>query len=354
MNVKVLKEPQRHCFGRLALRRCLRTSPALSEVFYCLLNSRNVETAHCSGQQQHKQAIITKPNKSPMLRRSFLAVATFSGLGALSLGLPRHSSASSAAQLPQTLDPQTSRLAGQFAHHLQQRGYQRTAPHPLVTGHPFNGGLQYDDEIQGSAAGRFVIQPAARVEDITKKDRIGVLPLFHIINSDQSEGSKGFVPLDQTFDFLIRRLGLEPGRMRFTGTERALPLIPLLARHGVEESQLRLVDWDEARALGTGSGYFEPQGHPRSPSFNTLSFEYLLADGSELEIGEFTLTDARPAAVRSAGFGLERLTIARGDRPIRWQEALPSFRSAVELDAGQQGLPLPKGYYEILNLPASG
>ena len=289
-----------------------------------------------------------------MRRRSFFAVAAFSGLGAVSLGLPRSLRAAEAAQLPQTLDPETSQLAADLAQHLQQRGYRQTAALPLVTGHPFNGGLQYDDELNGSVAGRFVIQPAARVEDFRHKDTAGVLPLFHIINFDQSPASNGVVPLDQTFDFLIRDLGLEPGRMRFTGTERALPLLPLLARHGVAESQLRLVDWDQARALGTGSGYFEPKGHPRSPSFNTLSLEYLLPDGSELEIGELTLTDDRAAAVRSAGFGLERLSMARGARPISWQQTLPGFRRAVELDARQQGLPLPEGYYEILGLPTPG
>ncbi len=285
-----------------------------------------------------------------MLRRSFLAVAAFSGLSAVSIGLPRRSRAANAAQLPPTLNPQTFRLADELAQHLQQRDYRLTAPLPLVTEDAFNGGLQFDDEIQGSLAGRFVIQPAARVEDIKQKDRIGVLPLFHIINFDQSKDPKGLLPLDQTFNFLIRHLGLEPNRMRFTGTEKALFLVPFLAKHGLVESQLRLVDWDKARALGTGSGYFEPKGHPRTPSFNTLSLEYLLADGSELEIGEITLTDDRAAAVRNAGFGLERLSFARGDRLISWNETLPAFRRAVELDARRQGLPLPDGYYEILGL----
>lgn len=289
-----------------------------------------------------------------MLRRSFLAVAALSGLGTVSLGLPGRSRTVKAAQLPPTLDPQTSRLAIELVQHLQQRDYRPSASLPLVTGHPFNGGLQYDDQIDGSNAGLFVIQPAARVDDLMQKDRVGVLPLFHIINIDQTDEAMGIAPLEQTFDFLIRRLGLDPGRMRLTGTEKALPLLPLLARHGVVESQLRLVDLDTARSSGTGSGYYEPKGHPRSPSFSTVSLEYLLPDGAEIEIGELTLTDAPSAVVRSVGFGLERLSFARGDRLIQWQEALPRFRSAVELDAREQGVPLPVGYYEMLGLPTSG
>lgn len=289
-----------------------------------------------------------------MRRRSFLALAAFSGLGTVSFGWPRRSRAGRVVPLPPTLDDQTSRLAKELLQHLEQRGYELTSPLPLVTEHSFNGGLQFDDEITGSSAGHVVIQPAARVDDIKQKDRIGILPLFHIINFDQSKGTTGVRPLNQTFNFLIHHLGLEPSRLRFTGTDKALFLLPFLAEHGIVESQLRLVDWDKARALGTGSGYFEPKGHPRSPSFNTLSLEYLLDDGIELEIGEITLTDDRPAAVRSAGFGLERLSFARGDRLTKWYETLPAFRRAVELDAHRQSLPLPDGYFEILGRSTSG
>lgn len=142
-------------------------------------------------------------------------------------------------------------------------------------------------------------------------------------------------------------MGLDRNRLRLSGTEKARPLFPVLARYGVKEAKIRLVDWQEARRKGEGSGYFEPKEHPRSPSFDTVSIEYILTDGSELEIAEIGIL----APHQVFGVGVERLTMARQHKLMRWQQGLPGFRHAVEQDARRQGLALPAGYYDILGLP---
>lgn len=131
--------------------------------------------------------------------------------------------------------------------------------------------------------------------------------------------------LDLTLAYLINVVGLDRQRLRLTSTEKARLLFPVLARYGVKESQIRFVDWQEARQKGEGSGYFEPKGHPRSPSFDTVSIEYIFTDGSELEIAEIGIL-----AWQGFGVGVERVTMARQNKVMRWDDSLPGFWRAVE------------------------
>ena len=243
------------------------------------------------------------------------------------------------------MDAETRRTATEFIRYLHKRGYQSVAALPLVTGHPFNGGLQCDDTELPTPL-HYVVQPASRIGDVSHSSRLGVLPLFHIIGCANARDAVG-ASLDLGLDYLVNVVGLDRQRLRLTGTEKARPLFPVMARYGVNESQMRLFDWQEARHKGEGSGYFEPKGHPRSPSLDSVSIDYILPDGSELEIAEIGIN------VPQEGFsvGVERLTMARRNKLIHWEESLPGFRRAVEQDARRQGRALPAGYYEILGVP---
>ncbi len=274
-----------------------------------------------------------------------MTLASFLGLGAMSAGLAGRARAESQPAPLAGMDAETRKTADEFILYLHKRGYQSVAALPLVTGNPFNGGLQYDDSGIPKPL-HYVVQPASRIDDVSHRSRPGALPLFHVIACSKAREEVG-ASLDLTLDYLINVVGLDRQRLRLTSTEKARLLFPVLARYGVKESQIRLVDWQEARLKGEGSGYFEPKGHPRSPSFDTVSIEYIFPDGSELEIAEIGIL----APVANFGVGVERVTMARQNKLMRWEDGLPGFRHAVEQDARRQGLALPKGYYEILGLP---
>ncbi|MCX6977342.1 MAG: hypothetical protein NTX04_05235, partial [Verrucomicrobia bacterium] len=83
-------------------------------------------------------------------------------------------------------------------------------------------------------------------------------------------------------------------------------------------------------------------------AFESISLEYLLTGGKEIEMGEILYRPGmRPLG---GGLGIERVTMARNDRAMMWSEGLGAFKAAVEADAKRQGRPLPPGYYQILGL----
>lgn len=53
--------------------------------------------------------------------------------------------------------------------------------------------------------------------------------------------------------------------------------------------------------------WFAPVGHPSQASYPTLSVEYQMPDGAELEIAELCLS---PIATEAAGIGIERLNMS--------------------------------------------
>ena len=110
-----------------------------------------------------------------------------------------------------------------------------------MTGHPFNGGLQCDDTELPTPL-HYVVQPASRIGDVSHSSRLGVLPLFHIIGCANARDAVG-ASLDLGLDYLVNVVGLDRQRLRLTGTEKARPLFPVMAHYGVNESQMRLVDW---------------------------------------------------------------------------------------------------------------
>ena len=69
-------------------------------------------------------------------------------------------------------------IANQLTEHLDKRGFTAHKPEPFVTGHAFNGGLQFDDNITSIRPATYVLQPAARVEDAQKRHTPGTLPIF--------------------------------------------------------------------------------------------------------------------------------------------------------------------------------
>ena len=243
----------------------------------------------------------------------------------------------------------TDDVRAQLAAHLDKRGFTSIKPAPLITGHAFNGGLQYDDDMTTMRPASYVFQQAARVEDPAQRRVAGTLPLFTILALETRSDASEEKCVSVMMNYLLGEAGLDPKRLYVTTTDRASHLFPELASFGISIDRIRIRSWEEAQASGSGSGFFRPAGHPRAPSFESFSLEYKISDGTELEIVECLHEMGRHPV--NFAIGVERLTMARNDRAMMWSDALPAFKKAVEDDAKARGLPLPIGYYDILGLP---
>ena len=288
-----------------------------------------------------------------LTRRKFIGTAAALGAG----GAMSHLDAATPPAPPPAPAPKRAATVEQTTadavRYFTARGYARIAAAPLVTGLPFNGGLNFGEHFSPAADGLFVVQPCARVEDAAKPDKTGFLPLFTMFAFSPSAKISKPHRTRLALEFLTGALGLDPWRLRITSTELVKPLFPIFERFGVSEAQVRMRPLDEARSDGAGSGWFAPAGHPDSPAYATFSIEYVLGNGVEIEIAEIAV-DATTPYHGGAALGLERVTMARNDRLMTWKEQLPAFRKAVEENARQTGRPLPDGYYTILGITPPG
>ena len=277
-------------------------------------------------------------------RREFLKVGAAFGVGSVFVSGCASLSPKTATSARITPEETTA----QISRYLEGRGYTKVKPVPLVTGHSFNGGLEYDEDETSLKPATYVVQAVARANDVSVAHVPGALPLFTILGVKTGGGAKDEGSIDLVMGYLTKEAGLDPQRIRLTTTERASHCFALFEKYGITKSQIRLRPWAEAFADGNGSGYFKPHGHPRKPAGETISLEYLLTGGKEIEIGEVGYHPGkRPLG---GGLGIERVTMARNDRAMLWSEGLGAFKAAVEADAKRQGRPLPPGYYQILGL----
>ena len=141
-------------------------------------------------------------------------------------------------------------------------------------------------------------------------------------------------------------MGLDPDRLRATTTEHFSSFFPQLARYGITDKQITLRPWEEAVKDGSGSGFFAPSGHPGNPAHSSFSIEYMLSDGTALEIAEILHGDGSKAT--AGGIGVERVSMARNDQVTTWEASLPPFKIAVEEAAAASGAALPVGYFSLL------
>ena len=169
-------------------------------------------------------------------RRHFIRTTAAIGAPGSIAGVGSAVQKASAAVRVMTVEETKAEGMRYFAEH----GYAQQEPAAIITGLPFNGGLNYDEHIAGPARALYLVQPCARVDDALKVDKRGALPLFTIL---------GFVPSPQSlpqhrtkllFDYLTGVAALDPKRLRATTTELARPLFPEFAKFGVREAQVRL------------------------------------------------------------------------------------------------------------------
>ncbi len=244
-------------------------------------------------------------------------------------------------------------------HYWRQQGYTKIAAASLISGIDYNDGINYDDSIQDydPDQAQFLFQPNSRVEDIVNKHKPGTLPLFTILGFSWPLDSDFTGPTILVFDYLINHLKIDPSKLKITTTVLAEGLFPLFDSYGVSLSKIRLRSLEEAKDAGDGSGWFSPKDHPAAPAIPTYSIEYVLthkqkkgdvaATTYEIELAEIGLKNDQGFA---GGIGLERLTMARNNRAMYWDDHLPICKHAMLVAAQHEQKQLPLGYYKILGL----
>lgn len=274
-----------------------------------------------------------------------------SAIVAVASVLPRSVSASNEPGGTE-FDKAHAKTQGAIADHFAKLGYQPRQSAPIVTrDETFNGGLRFDDTGVLEKPGMMALQQCARLEDIDRKDRRDVLPLFHIFVCSKPLGLNSQQTVAQVLTYLTQSAGLDPARLAFVGTPRLNDFLPQLETAGIEPiRQIFLRDDAEALAAADGSGYYRFPGDPDAPTLPTAGIYHWIGSGSPkpitayppsqdwTEIGEMSLDDGDDLAF---GLGTERLTLASTGLISSWQERLAQLMEYIENDSG--GAEAPSG-----------
>ncbi len=239
-----------------------------------------------------------------------------------------------------------SNLQSQF----EKLGLAKAEPMPIVVQRSeFNGGLLYDESHSDMPKGSYLLQPCARIDDVEKKGRTGVLPMFHIARLDWPDGTSIEQGVINSMALLKDGLGLDTAKIAMVGTPTLDQYKPILENAGIDNRRIVIRSQQEAKSAGNGSGVFR---HPDDDAieFVTAGIYLWLPDSPPasvnayplsddwLEIGEISLDLSFPLG---AGFGLERLLFAQGGEFPDWetqkQQLLEKIdqESAGEVPAGR-------------------
>jgi len=281
-------------------------------------------------------------------RRQFLRLA--SGVPAVAAGLSVGAGAAAAA----IGDAEAERRA--LLSHFAGLGYRKQPGLDLITGHPSNGGLRYDETVANAAGKTMRQQFCGRVEDIAKKDTPGVLAGFTIVGFRNDAPNLDGELLVMTLDYLVRRAGLPPSRLVLVSTEWIAAYRSHHERFGIAAEQVVQRASAEATAAGDGSGFFAPKGHPLAPQIPTVSIHYVI-DGAgsagrshpvsgAIELGEVSLRAGprRDVAAEVAALGLERLLMAQGKAGPSFAQSRHALMTAMVMEAKRRGVALPEAY----------
>lgn len=242
-------------------------------------------------------------------------------------------------------DKAHAKVQAAITEHFAKLGYQPRRPALIVTrDETFNGGLRFDDTGLLDKPGLMAFQQCARLEDISKKDRRDVLPLFHIFVCSKPLGLDSQQTVAQILTFLTQSAGLDSARLAFVGTPRLNDFLPQLESAGIEPiRQIFLRDDAEALAAADGSGYYRFPGDPDAATLPTAGIYHWIGSGSPqpittyppsrdwTEIGEMSIDDGDDLAF---GLGTERLTLASTGLISSWQERLTQLMEYIENDSG--------------------
>ena len=235
-------------------------------------------------------------------RRELLQKSRWALALPLLTGLPRRLRAEQISDL--------SQLESNITDHFKGLGYKSLPPLNLITGDAFNGGLRFDESFEGDypAGNSMRIQNCARVDDLSLEGEAGVLAYFHIFILNQQTPTYQGELFSQLLGYLIDDIGLDAKKLVVVSTDKFLPYLPQLKKHGIDAAQLVERSHKEARASGDGSGYFAPKGHPHVSGYGDRT--YKLHSDTTSEYGRYVKYPGVPVAgrfqgARSAGAALQ-------------------------------------------------
>lgn len=255
---------------------------------------------------------------------------------ALALALPAASARAAAA--PQRRS-RTSRAHRAFIKSAEAQGAKRVAEESIVRSASANSGLSYSVNFAHPqfTPRHYVVQPAARVDDIAERGRTAVLPYFTIggILHDVDDRAAPTASLLNGLTYL-QSLGIPLSSMEFTTSEASPEMVRVVKSLGVEPKRLVVRDSDEAKAAADGSGWFvDPV-----TGFSTRTMSIAVhRDGKKAEVLE--------AADMGYVVGLERAEWARSGTMPTWDAALNNLLVDIRREAAAQGLDLPAGYEQF-------
>ena len=290
-------------------------------------------------------------------RREFLQLLSWTLAAPVFVGKPRHAMAGSPTSTD--FEQQVSAALDYF----EKQGYIQLPAMDLITGGPFNDGLRFDDTPPSYPPGQAIrIQDCVRIEDLSKKGQVEVLPYFHIFSFSIERPAHRGQLLSQLLDYLITRARLNPAKMALVSTDGFEHYLPLLEPLGIDAEQYVQRDRKAAMAKGDGSGYFKPPGHPYAVGQHTVSIHYARKPDTMgqalkyplpgyLEIAEVAIDPSLDESLshEGGGFGIERLMLAQGQVIESFAASRQRALVAIEAEAKRCGVALPKGYQMILN-----
>ncbi len=216
---------------------------------------------------------------------------------------------------------------------LTDRGFNEIQPLPIVTGRSdINGGLQFDADVSMLSPSTFVIQSAARVDDIAERGRTDLLPVFNVLACQAPSGQSNEEQAEFMLGLLTNDYGLDPDRIAFATIPSAETMRGTLEQSGFDfDAKVHVRDDAEALETRDTSGYFFPD--PSNPDFfiTSVGIYYRLTDEPDsgfaqypppahwTEIGEFSLGGIDPPAF---AIGVERLTLATSGFYPTWRDRL--------------------------------
>ncbi|WP_170515925.1 hypothetical protein [Ruegeria atlantica] len=233
--------------------------------------------------------------------------------------------------------------------HLRKKfsglGFNEAAPLSVASGRDdYNEGLRHDFDQSALPSNAFVIQPLARVADVSEKSRADVLPLFHEVGCHPADAD-GQATTRLMMRILTEAFDLDPARIAFVSVPQSEDMRTVLDEMALPFTEKVLLR-DEAEALAArdASGFFFPD--PFGDAYIvTMGVYYRVGDTDELaptayppsanwtEIGEIVI--GGEAAPLGISIGAERLTYARTGQYPTWNQRLGLLFATAEQDGAE-------------------
>jgi len=224
--------------------------------------------------------------------------------------------------------------------------------YPLITDCTYNHGLRYQDVVLLKEKRAFSSQYCSRIDDINKREKTCVLPLFKMIFSNSND-----LTLDEVTDFIskiISIFNLDSSKFLIKTTKMSNKLVNELKRKCKIE-KVHFIKKNTALIKCDGDGYIYKNVYDsKSSILRAASLCYDLGDNNIIETIQIQHTDDEINSLYGFGVGIERLSTAINyndknfDKP-NWYNTLPKFESYCKKEAKILGVELPEGYNLIMS-----